>query len=46
MGAFESTNCKILDKEEIDKISNQNPTLEKLFNRFKNINGVYLLLSY
>jgi len=36
----EITRVKLLDKEEIDKISSQNQTLEKLFNRFKNINGV------
>jgi len=34
---------KILDKEEVDKISATNPTLEKLFNRFKNINGVNII---
>lgn len=39
MGGMFSTKTKYLSKDEIDKISSTNPTLERLYDRYKNYEG-------
>ena len=37
---FSSSKEKYLGQEEIDRICGKNPTIEKVFNKHKNVDGV------